>query len=211
MGFRYRKSLKLLPGLPVSLSKSGASSLSVGQPGATVNINSKGVRTTIGVPGSGLSYQTRLAPRKQSGEAEIKLDMEDLKREKPADGVAQWGEHERLREEWIAKRNEAKTVLHAIATDLGTQADPLKIAAIFRRGGLEQSAEDVEEIACQIADIDRILAETAETLESADLQWSKMTSEPREPPSSNKRGVNRRVFVVVALLLVAALAAIMAL
>jgi hypothetical protein len=68
MGFRFRKSLKVLPGLRINLSKSGAS-LSVGQRGATVNINPKGARATVGVPRSGLSYSSRRVPWTQKTKA----------------------------------------------------------------------------------------------------------------------------------------------
>ena len=55
MGWRYRSSIRLIPGIRVNLSKSGAS-LSVGGRGATVNFGRRGIRGTVGLPGSGLSY-----------------------------------------------------------------------------------------------------------------------------------------------------------
>src|SRR5690348_861919 len=55
MGFRYRSSIRLTRGLRINLSKSGAS-LSVGGRGATVNLGQRSIRTTVGLPGSGLSY-----------------------------------------------------------------------------------------------------------------------------------------------------------
>jgi hypothetical protein len=58
MGFRFRKRIKLIPGLWVNLSKKGGS-LSVGGHGLTANMSKKGVRETVGLPGSGISYQTR--------------------------------------------------------------------------------------------------------------------------------------------------------
>jgi hypothetical protein len=61
MGFRFRKSIKLLPGVRLNLSKSGVSA-SLGRPGATVNIGNKGTRGTVGIPGTGLSYSERIAP-----------------------------------------------------------------------------------------------------------------------------------------------------
>ncbi|TNE62533.1 MAG: DUF4236 domain-containing protein [Sphingomonadales bacterium] len=57
MGFRYRKSVKLLPGVRLNLSKSGIST-SFGGRGATVNVSKRGVRTTLSIPGTGLSYST---------------------------------------------------------------------------------------------------------------------------------------------------------
>ncbi|MDO5770127.1 MAG: DUF4236 domain-containing protein [Psychrobacter sp.] len=58
MGFRFRKSIKVLPGVRVNGSKKGVSSLSVGPRGAKVNVGRKGTRTTVGIPDSGLSYSS---------------------------------------------------------------------------------------------------------------------------------------------------------
>jgi hypothetical protein len=58
MSWRFRRRLKILPGLWISLSKKGGS-LSVGGHGLTANISKKGVRETVGLPGTGISYQTK--------------------------------------------------------------------------------------------------------------------------------------------------------
>lgn len=55
VGFRFRRSVKLLPGVKLNLSKTGPS-VSVGIRGAHETIGKHGIRTTIGLPGSGLSY-----------------------------------------------------------------------------------------------------------------------------------------------------------
>ncbi|WP_028324482.1 DUF4236 domain-containing protein [Desulfatirhabdium butyrativorans] len=55
MGFRFRKSIRIAPGIRINLAKKGAS-LSVGTRGATVNFSSRGTRTTVGLPGTGISY-----------------------------------------------------------------------------------------------------------------------------------------------------------
>jgi ATP-dependent Zn protease len=58
MGLRFRKSIKIAPGVRINLTKKGISSLSVGKRGATVNVGKKGTRGTVGIPGSGLSYSS---------------------------------------------------------------------------------------------------------------------------------------------------------
>ena len=55
MGFRFRWSKSILPGIRLNLSKSGAS-VSLGRRGFWYTIGSKGTRTTIGIPGTGLSW-----------------------------------------------------------------------------------------------------------------------------------------------------------
>ena len=58
MGWRYRRSIKIFPGLKMNLSKSGTS-FSLGRPGATLNVGKRGVRSTLGIPGTGISYVTQ--------------------------------------------------------------------------------------------------------------------------------------------------------
>ena len=60
MAFRFRRSIKLFPGVRINLSKSGVST-SIGVPGATINVGGQhGPRATVGLPGTGLSYSERL-------------------------------------------------------------------------------------------------------------------------------------------------------
>ena len=60
MGFRFRKSVRLFPGVRLNFSTRGTS-LSVGKRGATVNFSKRGTRLSLGIPGTGLSYQTNLS------------------------------------------------------------------------------------------------------------------------------------------------------
>ena len=55
MGWRYHRRLSILPGLRINLSRSGAS-ISVGRRGAWITLGHGQRRTTVGLPGSGLSY-----------------------------------------------------------------------------------------------------------------------------------------------------------
>jgi hypothetical protein len=68
VGWRYRSSIRLLPGLRVNLSKSGAS-LSLGRRGATVNLGRRGIRGTVGLPGTGISYSETAPWHQRAGEA----------------------------------------------------------------------------------------------------------------------------------------------
>jgi Protein of unknown function (DUF4236) len=55
MGFRFRRSVKLFPGLRLNFGKRGISA-SIGVRGAHVTYGPTGTRTTVGLPGTGLSY-----------------------------------------------------------------------------------------------------------------------------------------------------------
>ena len=60
--FRFRKTIPLGKFFRINVSKTGAS-VSVGRPGATVNVRKDRVDGTVGIPGSGLSYKERLSNR----------------------------------------------------------------------------------------------------------------------------------------------------
>jgi hypothetical protein len=67
MGLRFHKSISLLPGVKLNISKTGISA-SVGGKGATVNIGKGGrVRGTVGAPGTGISYSEEITPGTSKG------------------------------------------------------------------------------------------------------------------------------------------------
>jgi hypothetical protein len=55
MGFRFRRSIRILPGLRLNIGKRGVS-VSAGVRGAHVTVGHGQVRETVGLPGTGLSY-----------------------------------------------------------------------------------------------------------------------------------------------------------
>ncbi|PBA93695.1 DUF4236 domain-containing protein, partial [Klebsiella pneumoniae] len=59
MGFRFRKSISIIPGVRINLSN-GAPSLSVGPRGASLSFGKRGTYANLGLPGTGLSYRTRI-------------------------------------------------------------------------------------------------------------------------------------------------------
>ena len=60
MAVNFRKRIKIIPGLNINLSSKGAS-VSLGGRGASINIGKKGVYGNLSLPGSGLSYRTKLS------------------------------------------------------------------------------------------------------------------------------------------------------
>lgn len=57
---KFRKSIKIAKGIKVNLTAKGVSSLSLGGNGATLNLGKKGVKATVGVPGTGLSHSQNI-------------------------------------------------------------------------------------------------------------------------------------------------------
>jgi hypothetical protein len=63
MAFRLYKSIRILPGVRINLSRTGPS-VSIGGRGASVNASRRGIRTTAGIPGSGFSWSKLFGFRK---------------------------------------------------------------------------------------------------------------------------------------------------
>lgn len=76
MGFRFRRSIKILPGVRLNISKSGPS-LSIGRSGASFNIGGRGTRLTLGIPGTGLYYTTQSSLKKKKKEDEEWVEKDE--------------------------------------------------------------------------------------------------------------------------------------
>ncbi len=58
MGFRFRRTIRIVPGVRLNLSRSGPS-ISLGARGFRYTVGPKGTQTTVGLPGSGLSWTSK--------------------------------------------------------------------------------------------------------------------------------------------------------
>jgi hypothetical protein len=63
MSFRFRRRIKLMPGVHLNVNKKSLS-LSAGVRGAHITKGTTGTRATVGIPGSGLSYTTHKSRKK---------------------------------------------------------------------------------------------------------------------------------------------------
>lgn len=59
MGSRFRRSIRIAPGLRINVGKRGVS-LSAGVRGASITLGSQGTYSNVGIPGTGLSYRERI-------------------------------------------------------------------------------------------------------------------------------------------------------
>lgn len=59
MSLRFRKRIKIAPGVTLNLGKTGVST-TLGGRGASVNVGKQGVHTNAGIPGTGLSMRTKV-------------------------------------------------------------------------------------------------------------------------------------------------------
>lgn len=69
MPVRIRKSFNLFPGVKVNMSKGGMS-ISVGRKGFHLNFSKRGVRQTVGLPGSGISESSYVFKNKEENKTE---------------------------------------------------------------------------------------------------------------------------------------------
>jgi hypothetical protein len=52
MGWRFRKSIKILPGIKINIGKDGVTGVSIGPRGAHINIGKKGSTLSTGILGN---------------------------------------------------------------------------------------------------------------------------------------------------------------
>jgi len=77
MGWRFRRSIKILPGIRLNLSRSGVSA-SVGVRGAHITVGHGKVRETVGVPGTGISYTETQSTRQPHHPEALELEEQPL-------------------------------------------------------------------------------------------------------------------------------------
>lgn len=84
MGWRFRKSIRLVPGVRLNVGKKGVS-ISAGPRGFKTTVGTSGRTTTVGIPGTGFSHTSRRsrkveAPPQVAALASIDAVSEPVKR-----------------------------------------------------------------------------------------------------------------------------------
>ena len=93
MPIRFRKSFNLFPGVKVNMSKGGMS-ISVGRKGFHLNFSKRGVRQTVGLPGSGISESSYIFKNK----ADEDKKENETEKEEPSSNPKRKHTTERARE-----------------------------------------------------------------------------------------------------------------
>ena len=65
MAFRFRRSVKILPGVRLNFSKSGISTTFGGR-GFSVTKGKNGTYQNVGIPGTGISYRSKISSNNDS-------------------------------------------------------------------------------------------------------------------------------------------------
>lgn len=82
MPIRFRKSFTIFPGVKVNVSK-GGTSITVGKRGFHLNFSKRGVKQTVGLPGSGISETSYLFKNGDDNKEEKKEEVSSEDEEKP--------------------------------------------------------------------------------------------------------------------------------
>ena len=133
MSIRFRKSMKLLPGVRLNFSKETVG-LSFGVPGARYTINSKGRRTvSTGIPGTGLYHVETLSSGTRSSRSRSTSSTEDAFEEVENSGPPAPGLFAR----------KAERALNAFLLDIYNSDHPDDVASVFEKAA-ELKAQYVE-------------------------------------------------------------------
>lgn len=152
MGFRFRRSIKLIPGLRLNLGLRGAS-LSAGVPGAMINFSRRGARSTFGIPGTGFSW----SPSSRSGSLPPRYRQPVQPGEsRPINSVAELEE--------AIRDPRAKVVYRGS----GRRLSPQQLEAAYRKLANEERKEQAQ------AEVDKMAADLAEQLNC----WREMPNLP---------------------------------
>src|SRR5687767_936029 len=82
MPVRFRRTFTIFPGVKVNVSK-GGTSITVGKRGFHLNFSKRGVKQTVGLPGSGIS-QTSYLYKNDPDEEQEKKDEAETEKAAPA-------------------------------------------------------------------------------------------------------------------------------
>lgn len=66
MALRFRKRVRIAPGISINITQKGITSATVGPRGANVNVGKKGAYLNAGLPGTGIYSRTQIAAAKKA-------------------------------------------------------------------------------------------------------------------------------------------------
>ena len=75
MGLRFQKRIRLFKGLTLNLSKTGTS-WTIGGRGTSINLKDGKATGNVGIPGTGLSYRSKLTNSSNTPEPEVQTETQ---------------------------------------------------------------------------------------------------------------------------------------
>jgi hypothetical protein len=148
MGFRFSRRVSILPGLKLNFSGSGVS-LSAGVRGAHFNFGPRGAYTSLGIPGTGLSYRQRVgggrtaSPTSVLSEEHIK-SIGDRQNDEFAVKLFQEGAQNLSLSPAEARRYIADPRFKMMDPETGRRLTPTQLEAIIKSNELRQKIEKIQ-------------------------------------------------------------------
>lgn len=183
MGFRFRRSITIAPGLRVNLGKRGVS-LSAGVRGASLTLGSRGTYANLGMPGTGLSYRQKVgggSEQRWIARAQQRLERECLRLEQ------EMKRQEALSQLTLSLDRDVGELLIADRFGVPLSRQDLKFVWDQKRDvileWLQQQAEEIN------GDIDLLTAihqDTPAPNSEPEYETTPFTEEPPEPPTQPK-------------------------
>lgn len=90
MPIRFRRTFHILPGVRINISRGGIST-TIGPRGAHLTFDKRGVRQTVGLPGTGLSESSYIVKNEPSSETHKETQEAAQEHEAPEVGCFPWG------------------------------------------------------------------------------------------------------------------------
>lgn len=175
MSFRFQKRVRIAPGVRLNFSKRGVSA-SAGPRGSTITVGKRGIYGNVGIPGSGLSYRTRIdknSPRSRTNSitGNSSVTTSSSINDNPIE--VEWNEH---LEDFVFKTTSGQPL---------NENEERKVRRMYRQDLLQMYREKAVEInqqTEQLLDLHHHLFDQEQNLTSI----AKTTiPEPEAPPSIN--------------------------
>lgn len=155
MGLRFSRRITLAPGIRMNLSMSGIS-WSVGPRGASVSLGKRGTFANVGLPGSGLSYRTRLDGDGPQGRSSVRASVDAA--------VARGAERARRETELAGQVIEAEIEVRATGEVEVISPDGSPLAGKAKTAFWEQRGTEVSQLLA-----DHVLVSDAESKAVVDV------------------------------------------
>ncbi len=202
MGFRFRKRVRVMPGIYLNLGKNGIST-TIGPRGANINIGKGGVYLNTGIPGTGLSYREKLFAGKPNnsnpalGNEEPVDAVEPIAEQeiKTSEGLVGLKEHidaaRKDREELLNEILEVEKKYSQLLNNLSKKQNGFLSKLFTKSETLENLQTEVEETASYLEDIKKQFEESQADInihfdDELEDQYKKVVAAFEQLKTSNK-------------------------
>lgn len=202
MAFRFRKRIRLMPGIYLNLGKNGIST-TIGPRGANINFGKGGVYLNAGIPGTGISYREKLFGKKSEASdinsskdnqtaSDNVLVNQELKTSEGLVGVKECVEEARKeRRELFREIEQTEKILQQLQADLNKRQNGFLHKLFTRKETLEKLEKEIGEVSAYLKDVKNQFEESRADInihfdEKLEDQYKKVVKAFQQLITSNK-------------------------